>query len=67
MVWDLILNVDEIEPAYRKGRHDATYTQRDDYQFEILPKVGTSYPEKPGQVPKGAGQVMTIEKTISNR
>jgi hypothetical protein len=26
------------------------FTHWDDYNSEILPKVGTGYPEKPGQV-----------------
>ncbi|WP_158858305.1 hypothetical protein [Lunatibacter salilacus] len=40
----------EIEPAYRTGRHEASATHRDDYHGEILPRIGTGYPDKPGQV-----------------
>jgi hypothetical protein len=44
---------DEIE-------HDEHVTQWDDYHGEILPKVGTSYPEIPGQV-------LTVKNQIINR
>jgi hypothetical protein len=37
------VNLYEIE-------HDEVVTHWDDYSSELLPKVGTSYPEKPGQV-----------------
>jgi len=34
------------------------------YSNEILPKFGTSYPDKPGQVSEGSGQVMTSKKQL---
>jgi hypothetical protein len=45
--------------------HEENLIQWDDYNCEIFrKKFGTSYPERPGQVPEGSGQVITAKRQL---